>query len=73
VGGHVALKGEKRNAFGLLVAESDEERPPRRRWVDRIMMDLVETRVSDLEWIGLAQDRYRKRALVDAVMDFQVT
>jgi hypothetical protein len=43
--GHVARMGEKRNAYNLLVGKPEGKRPlgrPRRRWVDNIMMDLVE-------------------------------
>jgi hypothetical protein len=32
---------------------------PRRRWLDNIMMDLVEVGCGDVDWIGLAQDRGR--------------
>jgi hypothetical protein len=40
---------------------------PRRRWVDNIRMDLGEV---DVDWIGLAQDRNRWRALVNSVLRF---
>jgi hypothetical protein len=36
--------------------------------IDNIKMDLLEIGLGDVDWIGLAQDRYRWRALVDAVM-----
>jgi hypothetical protein len=35
-------------------------------------MDLIEIRVNVVDWTGLAQDRYRWRALVNSVMDLQV-
>jgi hypothetical protein len=41
--GHVALMGEKRNAYRLLVGKPEGKRPlgrPRRKWVDNIRMDL---------------------------------
>jgi hypothetical protein len=60
--GHVARMGEKRNVYRLLVGKSEGKRPlgrPRRRWIDNIEMDLLEIGVSVLDWIGLAQDRYR--------------
>jgi hypothetical protein len=44
---------------------------PRSRWEDGIRMDLRETRVS-VEWIQLAQDRDRWRALVNTVMNLQI-
>jgi hypothetical protein len=39
---------------------------------DNIKMDLLEIGVSVVDWIGLAQDRYRWRALVNLVMDLRV-
>jgi hypothetical protein len=59
--------GEKRNVCRLLVGKPEGKRPlarPRRRWIDNIKMDLLE--------IGLAQDRYRWRALVNTVMNLRV-
>jgi hypothetical protein len=47
-------------------------RRPKRRWVNNIKMDLLEIGLSVVDWIGLAQDRYRWRALVNAVMKFRV-
>jgi hypothetical protein len=38
---------------------------PRRRWIDYIKMDLLEIGVNVVDWIGLAQDRYRWRALLN--------
>jgi hypothetical protein len=38
---------------------------PKRRWLDNIRMDLVEVGWGDVDWIGLAQDRDRSRALED--------
>jgi hypothetical protein len=40
--------------------------------MDNITMDLLEIRLSVVDWIGLAQDRYRWRALVNAVMNLRV-
>jgi hypothetical protein len=45
---------------------------PRRRWVDNIGMDLGEVGWGDVDWIGLAQDRDRWKALVNAVMNLRV-
>jgi hypothetical protein len=73
--GHVARMGEKRNAYSLWVGKPDGKRPlgrPRRRWMDNIRMDLGEVGLCDVDWSGLAQDRNRWRALVNAVMDLRV-
>jgi hypothetical protein len=45
---------------------------PRRRWIDNIRMDILEIGVNVVDWIGLAQDRYRWRALVNAAMNLRV-
>jgi hypothetical protein len=68
---HVARMGEKRNAYRLLVGKPEGKRPlgrSRRRWMDNIRMNLVEVGWGDEDWIGLAEDRDRWRALVNAVM-----
>jgi hypothetical protein len=73
--GHVARIGEKRNVYRLLVGKPEGKRPlgrPRRRWIDNIKMDLLERGVSVVDWIGLAHDSYRWRALVNAVMNLRV-
>jgi hypothetical protein len=62
-------------AYRLLVGKQEGKRPlgrPRRRWVDDIRMDVVEVGWGDVDWIGLAQDRDRWRALVNAVMNIRV-
>jgi hypothetical protein len=46
---------------------------PRRRWVDNIKIDLIETERNDIDWIDLAQDRDQWRALVNAVMNLPVS
>jgi hypothetical protein len=71
----VARKGEKRNAYRLLVGMLEGKRPlgrPRRRWIGNIKMDLLEIRLNVVDWICLAQDRYRRRALVNSVMNLRV-
>jgi hypothetical protein len=45
---------------------------PRRRWIDNIKMDHLEIGLNIVDWIGLAQDGYRWRALVNSVMNLQV-
>jgi hypothetical protein len=60
--GHVARMGEKRNVYRLLVGKPEGKRPlgrPRSRWIDNIKMDLLEIRLSVVDWIGLARYRYR--------------
>jgi hypothetical protein len=67
--------GEKRNVYRLLVGKPEGKRPlgrPRRRWIDNIKMDLLETGWNVVDCIGLAQDRYRWRALVNSVMNPRV-
>jgi hypothetical protein len=64
---------EKRNAYRLFVGKSEERRPlGRRGWVDNIKIDLVEAGWGDVDWIGLAQDRDRWRALVNSAMNLRV-
>jgi hypothetical protein len=66
--GYVARKGEKRNVYRLLVGKPEGKGPlgrPRRRWMDIIKMDLLEIGLNVVDWIGLAQNRYRWRALVN--------
>jgi hypothetical protein len=69
--GHVARMGEKRNAYRLLVGKP-EGRRPRRKWVDNIRMDLGEVGCGDVDWMGLAKDRNRWRALVNSVLNLRV-
>jgi hypothetical protein len=62
--------GEKRNTYRLLVGKPEGKRPPgrpRHRW-----MDLGEVGWSDVDWIGLAQDRNRWRALANSVSNLRV-
>jgi hypothetical protein len=67
--------GEKRNTNRLLVRQPEGKRPlgnSGRRWVDIIRMDLREMEWGDVDWIGLAQDRNRWRALVNSAMKLRV-
>jgi hypothetical protein len=73
--GHVTRIGEKRNVYKLLVGKPEGKRPlgrPRRGWIDNIKMDLLEIGLSVVDWICLAQDRYRWRTLVNSVMNLRV-
>jgi hypothetical protein len=63
------------NVYKLLVGKPEGKRPlgrPRHRWMDNIKMDLFEIGLNVVDWIGLVQDRYRWRALVNSVMNLWV-
>jgi hypothetical protein len=67
--------GWKMNVYKLLVGKPEGKRSigrPRRSWIDNIKMDLLEIELGVVDWIGLIQDKYRWRDLVNAVMNFRV-
>jgi hypothetical protein len=73
--GHAARMGEERNVYGVLMGKPEGKRPlekPRRRWEDGIRMDLREIGSGSADWIQLAQDRDRWRALVNTMMNLRV-
>ena len=73
--GHVAHMGKGRGVHRVLVKKPEGKRPlggPRRRWEDNIKMDLQEVGRGCGDWMELAQDRERWRALVNTVMNFRV-
>jgi hypothetical protein len=75
VGGACIPTGEKRNAYRLLVGKPEGKRPlgrPRRRWVDDIKVGLLDVCWGCVDWIGLAQGRDKRRALVNAVLNLRV-
>jgi hypothetical protein len=75
MGGTCSTNGGEEECVLSCWWESQRVRPlgrPRRRWVDNIRMDLVEVGWGDVDWIGLAQDRHRWRALVNSVLNLQV-
>jgi hypothetical protein len=63
------------NVYRVLVGKPEGKKPlgrPRRRWVNNMRMDLAEVGWCDVDWIGLAQDRDRRRALVNSVLNLRV-
>ena len=73
--GHVARMGERRGVYRVLVGKPEGKRPlgrPRRRREDNIKMHLHEVGRGCEDWMELAQDRDRWRALVSTVMNFRV-
>jgi hypothetical protein len=75
MGGACSADGEERGVCRVLVRKPEGKRPlerPRRRWEDNIKMNLQEVGCGGMDWIGLAQDRDKWRALVNAVMNLRV-
>jgi len=73
--GHVARMGEDRGVHRVLVGNPEGKRPlgrPWRRWEDNIKTNLQEVGGDRGDWMELAQDRDRWRALVGMVRDFRV-
>jgi len=73
--GYVARMGDRRGAYKVLVGKHEENRPlgrPRRRWQDNVKMGLQEVSWEGMDWIDLAQDRNRWRAIVNAEMNLRV-
>jgi len=67
--------GERRGIYKLLMGKPEGKRPlgrPRRRWQDNIKLDLQEVGCGGMDWIDLAQDRDRWRAVVNEVMNLRV-
>jgi hypothetical protein len=73
--GHVARMGEDRGVHKVLVGKPEGKRPlgrPRHRWEDNIKVNLQKVGKVRGDWMELAQDRDRWRALVGTVRDFRV-
>jgi hypothetical protein len=75
MGGACSTHGERRGVCRVLVGKPEGNIPlgkPGHIWDDNITMDLQEVGCEGLNWIELAQDRDRLRALVNAVMNLRV-
>jgi hypothetical protein len=73
--GHMARMGERRGVHSVLVGKSEGKRPfgrPRRRWEYNLKLDLQEVGGGFGDWMELAQDRDRWRALVSTMMNLRV-
>jgi hypothetical protein len=72
---HVARMWERRGVYRVSMGKPEGNRPlgrPRRRWEDNIKFDVLEVVCEFMDWIELAQDRDRWRALVNAGINLRV-
>jgi len=75
MGGACSMYWERKGIYSILVGKPEGKRPlerPRRRWNDNLKVDLEQVGCGDMDWIELARDRDRWRALVNAVMKLRV-
>jgi len=75
MGGTCSTYEERKCVYRVLMGKPEGKRPlgrTRCRWEDNIKMDLQEVRFGGMVWIDLAQDRGRRRALANAVMNLRV-
>jgi len=73
--GRVARIGEERVVHRVLMGKPEGKGPlgrPRRRWEDKVKMVLQAVGGDCGDWMELAQDRDRWRALVSTVMNLRV-
>jgi hypothetical protein len=67
--------GERRYVYRVSVRKPEGKKPlgrPMYVWEDNIKMDLHEVGCGGMDWIELAQDRVRRWAIVNAVMNLPV-
>jgi hypothetical protein len=60
VGGECGTNGAEEERVQVTVEKPEGKRPvgrPRRKWIENVKLDLLETEWGDLDWIGLAQSR----------------
>jgi len=72
---HVTRMREMKDVYRILVGKPEGKRPlarSRLRWKDNIKMDLQEVIGGSMDWIELAQDRDKWRALVNAVTNLRI-
>jgi hypothetical protein len=75
MGGACGVYGRGERVYRVMVGRPEGKRPlgrPRRRWEDNIKMDLQEVGRGCGDWMEVAQERDRWRALVNTVMNFRV-
>jgi hypothetical protein len=75
MGGACSTYGERRGVYRISVGKLERKKPlgrPRRRWEDD-MMDFQEVGCRGMDWIEQVQDRDRRRALVNVVMNLRVS
>jgi hypothetical protein len=73
--GACSTYGERRSVYRVLVGKPEGRNTlgrPRCRWEDNIKMDLQEVRFGNTDWIELAKDSDRWRALVNAIINLRV-
>ena len=73
--GYVTRMGDRRGVYRITVGKREGKRPPgisRRRWEDNIKMEIQKMRCDCVDCIDLAQDRDRRRAVVNAVTKLRV-